>query len=102
MNPILEQKGIEPINERVSPHSLRRTYAPLRFACGDDPVFVAEQGGWADPTFPIKVYAPAVKRREKLSGTHRDAFEWASLSAGDGATAKEDVRAAVSGEERSR
>jgi integrase len=79
----LEAAGIAPISEEVSPHSLRRTYASLRFACGDDPVYVAEQGGWADPTFPIKVYARAVKRRERLSGAHREAFdaalEWAAM-----------------------
>lgn len=67
----------------MSPHSLRRTYTSLRYACGDDPVYVAEQGGWADPSFPIKVYAKAVKRREKLSGTHREAFDaalhWAAM-----------------------
>jgi len=67
----LEAKGIAPISERVSAHSLRRTYASLRFACGDDPVYVAEQGGWADPSFPIKVYAKAVRRRERLAGAHR-------------------------------
>lgn len=74
-NPILEEMGIEPIGERVSLHSLRRIFASLRYACGDDPVYVAEQGGWKDPTFPIKVYARAVKRREKLSGEYRDAFD---------------------------
>jgi integrase len=74
-NPILEEKGIEPISERVSPHSLRRTYASLRYACGDDPVFVAEQGGWADPAFPIRVYARAAKRPQKLSGEYRAAFD---------------------------
>lgn len=79
----LEKAGIAPISERVSPHSLRRTYASLRFACGDDPVYVAEQGGWADPSFPIRVYAKAVRRRERLSGAHREAFDaalqWAAM-----------------------
>ena len=79
----LEAAGIAPISERVSPHSLRRTFASLRFACGDDPVYVAEQGGWKDPTFPIRVYAKAVRRRERLSGAHREAFdaalEWALM-----------------------
>lgn len=82
----LEAKGIAPISECVSPHSLRRTYASLRFACGDDPVYVAEQGGWADPSFPIKVYARAVRRRERLSGAHREAFDaalqWAAMGSG--------------------
>jgi hypothetical protein len=65
-NPILEGKGIEPMSERVTSAQLEATYASLRFACGDDPVLVAEQGGWRDPTFSIRVYARAVKRREKL------------------------------------
>jgi integrase len=82
----LGELGIAPISERVSPHSLRRTYASLRFACGDDPVYVAEQGGWADPSFPIKVYAKAVRRRDRLSGAHREAFDaalgWAAMGSG--------------------
>lgn len=85
-NPVLEEAGIASISERVSPHSLRRTYASLRYASGDDPVYVAEQGGWADPSFPIKVYAKAVRRRERLSGGHLEAFdaalEWAALGSG--------------------
>jgi integrase len=82
-NVALEKAGIAAISERVSPHSLRRTYASLRFACGDDPVYVAEQGGWEDPAFPMKVYAKAVRRRERLSGAHREAFDaaldWAAM-----------------------
>jgi integrase len=84
----LEAVGIAPISERVSPHSLRRTYASLRYACGDDPVYVAEQGGWADPSFPIRVYAKAVRRRDRLSGAHREAFDaalqWAAMGSGAG------------------
>jgi integrase len=51
-HPVLEEKGIEPINERVPPHSLRRTFASLRFAAGDDPVRVAEQGRLESPDLP--------------------------------------------------
>lgn len=86
----LEKVGIAPISERVSPHSLRRTYASLRFACGDDPVYVAEQGGWADPAFPMKFYAKAVRRRERLSGAHREAFDAALDWAAMGSTAEAD------------
>lgn len=82
-NKLLETKGIEPISERVSPHSLRRTYASLRYAYGDDPITVAEQGGWADPSFPMKVYAKAVRRRERLTGAYREQFDqaldWAAM-----------------------
>ncbi len=83
-NLVLAELEIEPISERVTPHSLRRSYASLRYACGDDPVYVAEQGGWKDPSFPIRVYARAVRRRERLSGAHREAFDaalhWAAMS----------------------
>lgn len=82
----LDEAGIAAISERVSPHSLRRTYASLRFACGDDPVYVAEQGGWKDPSFPIRVYARAVRRRHRLSSAHREAFDaalhWAAMGSG--------------------
>lgn len=67
-NEQLELLGLNPIDERATPHSLRRLYASLRFALGDDPVYVAEQLGHTDPTFSMKVYARAIRRRERLTG----------------------------------
>lgn len=79
----LEQAGIEPISERVSPHSLRRTYASLRAALRDDPVYIAEQLGHEDPTFTFRVYQKAAKRRERLSPAYLEAFDgaldWAQI-----------------------
>jgi hypothetical protein len=67
----------------VTPHSLRRTYASLRTASGDDPVYIAEQLGHADPRFTLTVYTKAVKRRVKLSGEYLAEYEralaWAAL-----------------------
>jgi hypothetical protein len=87
----LAAAGIEGLSERVSPHSLRWTYASVRAACGDDPVYIAEQLGHEDPTFTIRVYAKAAKRRARLSGDYLAAFdralEWAAMgSGGDSAT----------------
>ena len=84
-NVVLAEQGIEPISERVTPHSLRRTFASLRYACGDDPIYVAEQGGWKDPAFPMKVYARAVRRRERLSGSYLEAYDAALRWAEHGA-----------------
>ena len=85
-NAELEKLGIEPISPRVSPHSLRRTYASLRGALRDDPVYIAEQIGHSDPRFTLAVYAKAAKRRERLSGAYRQAFdaalEWARMGTG--------------------
>jgi integrase len=79
----LGKLGIEPISERVTPHALRRTYASLRAASGDDPVYIAEQLGHTDPRFTLTVYTKAVKRRVKLSGAYLAEYEralaWAAL-----------------------
>lgn len=71
----LAKIDIQQIDAAASPHSLRRLYASLRFALGDDPVYVAEQLGHTDPTFSIKVYARAVRRRERLTGAALREFD---------------------------
>jgi integrase len=79
----LAELAIEPISERVTPHSLRRTYASLRAAAGDHPVYIAEQLGHEDPGFTFRVYQRAAKRRDRLNGAHLEAFEnaldWAAM-----------------------
>jgi integrase len=89
-NARLAELDIEPISERVTPHSLRRAYASLRFALGDDPVYVAGQLGHTKPAFSMEVYASAVKRRDRLSGTYREEFdralEWARMGSTESAS----------------
>ena len=67
----------------MSPHSLRRTYASLRAALRDDPVYIAEQMGNTDARFTFSVYQKAAKRREKLEGRYLEAFDaalvWAQI-----------------------
>jgi integrase len=83
-NPALQEKGIDPIGS-VTLHGLRRTFASLRIAAGDDPVYVSQQLGHTSPTFTMTVYAKAAKRRSRLTGEVRAAFdealEWAEVSA---------------------
>jgi integrase len=62
--------GIDPLGD-LRPHGLRRTYASLRTACGDDPVFVSRQIGHEDVRFTLKVYAQSVKRRERMTEAER-------------------------------
>jgi hypothetical protein len=81
---VLADAGIEPISERVTPHSLRRTYASLRAALRDDPVYIVEQLGHRDARFTVRVYQRAAKRRERLSGEHLAAFDRALEWAGNG------------------
>jgi integrase len=67
--------GIEPIGGSIGLHGLRRTYASLRAAAGDDVAYTAEQLGHEDPAFSLRVYTHAVKRRQRLTGTEREQFE---------------------------
>jgi hypothetical protein len=86
-NEKLDELGIEAIAERVTPHSLRRTYASLRAALQDDMLYVSEQMGHKDVRFTLNVYSRAVKRRSKLSGAYLAEFDralaWAVLSGTD-------------------
>jgi integrase len=82
-NDSLDELGIEPISEKVTPHSLRRTYASVRAALRDDPVYIAEQIGHTDPRFTLQVYAKGAKRRDRLTGSYLSEFEralhWAEM-----------------------
>jgi integrase len=112
----LAEKKLEPLGD-VRPHGLRRTYASLRTACGDDPVYVSRQIGHTDVRFTLNVYAQAVKRRERddrPSGMtdeerkERDrAIEWASwaseapsLGSTAQTTADDELAAMASGQKR--
>lgn len=61
--------------------------ASLRFALGDDPVYVAAQLGHTEPGFSMKVYASAVRRRERLIGVALREFDaaldWAAMDSGE-------------------
>lgn len=85
-NQELAKDGIAPIGP-ITFHSLRRTAASLRCACGDDLAYAAAQLGHEDGRFTLSVYTKAVKRRERLSGVHLRAFdraiEWARMGTND-------------------
>jgi integrase len=85
-NQQLEALDIAPIGD-ITFHALRRTYASLRCACGDDIRYTADQLGHEDPRFTLKVYTQAAKRRDRLSATHREAYDraliWAQIGTGD-------------------
>lgn len=82
-NETLEKAGIAPIG-RVTFHSLRRTYASLRCACGDDVRLTTDQLGHEEPRFTLRVYTQATKRRDRLTGAHLKAYdralEWAQTT----------------------
>ncbi len=101
----LAEDGIELIGD-VGPHGLRRTFASLRVAAGDDPVYVSSQIGHEDPTFTLTVYAQVVKHRERLTAKERQAFEraveWARMGTIEPLAVPETVEAPVSGQAETR
>jgi integrase len=97
-NDRLAEVGIAPI-DKATFHSLRRTYASLRCACGDDIRYAADQLGHEDPRFTLKVYAQATKRRDRLAPPHRNAYdralEWARMGTSDPLLVPDDLPVAV-------
>jgi integrase len=81
-NDELVKDGIAPIGA-ITFHSLRRTYASLRCAVGDDVAYTSAQIGHTDARFTLRVYTQATKRRERLSGAHLRAYDralhWAQM-----------------------
>ena len=74
-NERLAELAIEPIGGSVGLHSLRRTFASLRVVAGDDISYISEQIGHVYPTFTMRVYPDAVKRRQRLAGAELAEFE---------------------------
>jgi len=53
----LERNGLP----KLTPHSLRHTFATLQIAAGVDLKTIQARGGWADGDTPMKIYAHAIK-----------------------------------------
>jgi integrase len=79
----LAKSGIAPIDKQLGFHGLRRTYASLRCASGDDVAYTSAQIGHSDPRFTLRCYTQATRRRDRLSGPHRKAYDralhWAQM-----------------------
>ena len=79
-NKKLKKAGVEPI-PKLTPHSLRRTFACLLFAIGETPPYVMAQMGHTTANLTLAVYARQMNRRdgepERLKALVQGA-EWAA------------------------
>lgn len=86
-NKRLKKIGIEEISPKVTPHSLRRTYASVRAVLKDDMRYTSDQLGHRDVRFTMNVYTKATKRPAKLKGVYLVEFKrtlaWAMLPTTD-------------------
>jgi integrase len=53
---------LAPLPDRLTPHGLRHTCTSILIALGEDPGFVMDQIGHADPTFALRVYRHSMRR----------------------------------------
>ena len=60
-NSNLEGKGLSPLPEGLTPHSLRRTFASVLYALGEPPPVVMAEMGHTDAALTLKVYAQAMR-----------------------------------------
>lgn len=67
----LVERGSTPLPERITPHSLRRTFASLLYALGEDPGIVMDEMGHTDPALALRVYRQAMRRDEGERGRLR-------------------------------
>jgi integrase len=60
----LEEAGLVPIPEGLTPHSLRHTYISLRVALGDDAATIAQDAGHADMAVTFRIYTHVMRLQE--------------------------------------
>jgi integrase len=74
--------GHEPLPERLTPHSLRRTYASILAALGEPMPSVIRQLGHTDPSLTLRIYAHDMARgedeRERLKAVV-EGRDWGTL-----------------------
>ena len=63
MNEKREKNGRMLLPDKVTPHTLRRTFASLALAAGRDPRWVMGQLGHTDARLTLNVYAQVMQRQ---------------------------------------
>lgn len=82
-NARLTKRGADPLPERVTPHSLRRTFASVLVALGRDPAYVMAQLGHTDAAFTLRVYARVIRLRDGERDRLRALVEGDAVTLGD-------------------
>jgi integrase len=57
----LAEHDLAPLPPKMTPHSLRRTFATLLYALDESPPVVMAEMGHTDPALALKVYAQAMR-----------------------------------------
>jgi integrase len=93
----LEREGLRPLPDRLTPHSLRRTFCSLLYALGEDPGTVMDEMGHTDPALALRVYRQAMKRSEVEKAKLRALVEGGELTGEQGTQTPSETIAEGSG-----
>jgi hypothetical protein len=58
----LRAHELPPLPDKITPHSLRRTFASILYAIGEDPGVVMDEMGHTDPALAVRVYRQSMRR----------------------------------------
>ena len=78
----LAARGLPPLPNKLTPHSLRRTSCSLLYALGEDPGVVMDEMGHTDPGLALRVYRQSMRRGEDEKAALRALIEgghWANM-----------------------
>ena len=80
-------RGLNPLPDGITPHSLRRTFISLLLATGSEVPYVMRQVGHSDPKVTLSIYAQVMYRgegeRERLKAVV-ERSDWALLGTSNG------------------
>jgi integrase len=79
-NENLAASDLPPLPERLTPHSLRRTFCSLLYALGEDPGVVMDEMGHTNPALALRVYRQAMRRGEDEKAQLRALVEGSQLA----------------------
>ena len=81
-NKTRKEAGVPPIQDGVTNHTLRRTFASLLYEAGASPAYVMAQMGHTSSALALEVYARKIERRRD-TGERMDALlrgaDWAEV-----------------------
>jgi len=73
--------GYAPLPDSLTPHSLRRTFASVLYAIGEDPGIVMDEMGHTDPALALRIYRQSMRRDEGEKARLRSLIEGADGAA---------------------
>jgi integrase len=79
-NENLAKQELSPLPDGITPHSLRRTFASVLYALGEDPGIVMDEMGHTHPALALRVYRQSMRRGEDEKAQLRALIEGDELA----------------------